>query len=133
MIAVVQLEQDHLVAGIQESEAGTVKAAGGTGADDDLRLRVVPQVVVASQLVRDGSSQLDQTFQPSVGIDAAFNGFLRGASDRERNLGIADALGEVDAADAFALHRHDADFGLRDDVRPLAELKSHGPVAISSS
>src|SRR5256885_14961931 len=50
-----------------------------------------------------------------------FDGIVSGAAYRLGNFGVADSLRQIDAANFFALHRHDANLRLHDAGAVLAE------------
>jgi hypothetical protein len=73
------------------------------------------------KLHRDGVAQAGDAIEPGVDIMALAYCLDGGLLDRCRNRRVADALGEVDAANAIALDTHGADFGLQNAGSKMAE------------
>ena len=116
----VGLEEDDLVPRIEKSEAGGVEGARRARGHDDLSLRIRLDVIVLAGLRGDGLAQRGETVESRVAVDSRIDRAVGTLEHDRGRLGIADALGEVDAIDPLALDAHVADLGLQDPIRPLA-------------
>ncbi len=121
VVAVEGLEEQNLVAGIDQRHDGRVKSAGGAGGDKDFGLGVVGERVVALLLRRNGVAQAVNAVEAGVDVVAGVNGRDGFGLDRRGHGGVADALGQVDAADGVASDGHGADFRLEDTGSELAQ------------
>ena len=126
VIAVEGLEEDDLVAGIEQGQRGGVERAGGSGGDENLGFGIGVDAVVGGELGGDGFAQRGDAVEAGVGVEATVDRVDRALGGERRKFGIADALGEIDSADAIALDRHGADLGLEDERRDLAEAALGG-------
>ena len=114
MVAVERFEEEHLVAGIEQRQAGGVVSRGGARGDDDLVRRVDRKSIILLYFSGDCFAQGSDAVGARIDVVAVANGALRAVDYRVGNWRIAYALCQVDAADTVALHRHCPDFRLRD-------------------
>src|SRR5262249_44145105 len=73
----------------------------------------------------DSLTDRRQSLRARVAVDALIHGSLGAFANLYRDLGIANALGQVDALDLFARHRHGANFRLHGAGCALAQRKRH--------
>src|SRR5579859_6935508 len=76
VIAVVGLEDNDLVRGIEQGHAGAVKSSSRAGGDYDLMLRIGLNFVVVAHLARDGAAQVGDAVEPGVRVESALDGGL---------------------------------------------------------
>ena len=99
-IAVVErLDQDDLVAGIDQGLDGGKDALGGADGDDDLLERIQVTAKERAVDVGNGIDQPGMAGGPRVLVQIPFNGFLGGGFDKIRSREIGEALPQVDGAD----------------------------------
>ena len=122
VVAVVRLEQNHLIACVQRGHRRGEKAAAGADGDDDLLRRIGLQTVVALQFSGDALAQNVDAFEFRVGRLVRGDGIACAFHQLGDRRQIANALAEVDAADAVALPRHAADVGLHEATEAVADL-----------
>ena len=82
------------------------------------------QAVVLLLLLGDGVAQARDAVKPRVDVVAGADGRVGFGLDRRGNGGVADALGQVDAADAVALRGHGANFRLHGAGGKLAQSEA---------
>ena len=122
VIAVVRLEKDDLIAGVQRGHRRVEKGAARADCHHDLFRRIGFQSVVVLEFFRDPFAQKIDAFEFRI------RRFVRGdriacAFHELGNRGqIANALAEVDAADGVAFARHTADVRLHEATQAVADL-----------
>ena len=121
VVAVVRLEEEDPVAGIEQRVDGGRICAAGPDSDADLFGRIGLEAVVARELARDAVAQLARAFGERVGAAVLPDGGDRAVADQRWGGQVADALAEVDPADALALARHAADLRLRQALQPIRD------------
>ena len=126
VIAVKRLEEDDLVAGIEEGEAGGVEGSGGSGGDEDFALGIGGDAVVVGELGGDGLAERSDAVEAGIDVVAFGHGGSGAVEDRRGDFSVADALGEVDAAEAVAFDGHGANFRLDEAGRDGAEAELFG-------
>jgi hypothetical protein len=126
VIAVERLEEDDFVAGIEEGHAGGLEGTGGSGGDEDFALGVGGDAVVGGELGGDGLAEGRDAVEAGVDVVALVHGLGGAGEDGRGDFGIADALGEVDAAEAVAFDGHGANLGLDEAGRDGAEAEFLG-------
>src|SRR6185437_14020165 len=112
VIAVEGLKDDDFVAGIEECEASGVQSSRCAGGDQDLRVRIGGNAVMALQLCGNGSAQSCDAVEAGIYIVTATYSFDRLSRDGWRQVSVADSLCEVDATNAVALDGHGTNLGL---------------------
>ncbi len=126
VIAVKGLEEDHFVARIEERHAGGLESSSRAGSDQDFRVRIGGDAVVASEPGGDGLAQRRDAVKTRVDVQALGDGFDGTRGHWRRNFGIAHTLSEVDAANAVALNGHGANLRLDQARRNFAEAQLFG-------
>ncbi len=126
VVAVEGLEDDALVAGVEQSHEGGVEGAGGAGGDEDLGVGVDLETVEGRELFCDALAQAGDAVEARVDVVAVADGLDGGFGDGVRDVGVADALGHVDAADCGAGDGHGADLGLDVAGGEVAEAETSG-------
>src|SRR5207248_8827456 len=121
MVAVVRLEEEKPVAGIEERIDGRGEGAARAHRHADLRRRIRAEAVVALELARDRLAQLRRTLGERVGAAPFADGGDGAVADERRRGEIADPLAEIDAAHPFALAGHAADVGLDEALEPAGD------------
>ena len=90
------LEDDRLVAGVEERGEGRAEGLGGAGVDRDLRGGVVLEAVEAPLVLRHRLLQRGQARHGGVLVVAGAEGRDRGPLDEFRAVEVGVALAEVD-------------------------------------
>ena len=126
VIAVKRFEEDDFVAGIEEGHAGGLERGRRAGGDQDFAVRIGGHAVVACQLFGDRLAEGRDAVEAGVDVQALGDGFDGAGGDGLRDFGIADALGQVNAADAVAFDGHGANFRLDQAGRDGAEAEFLG-------
>jgi len=122
VIAVVRLEENDLVSGVERGHRRGEKSAARPHGDHDLLRRIDAEAVVVLDFSGDAFAQEIDSFEFRVGGFVRRDGVAR-PLDQLRDRGkIADSLAEVDAADALAIARHAADLGLHQASQAIADL-----------
>ncbi len=133
VVAVEGLEEQDFVVRIEQGHGGGVESAGGAAGDEDFSLGVVGEAVVFFLLRSDGVAEAGDAVEAGVDVVSRMNGGEGFGFDGRRHGGVADSLGEIDAADAIALGGHGADFRLHGAGRELAEGEAGGGVGMRGS
>ena len=120
MISVVGFKDDHLVARVEQGQAGAVKGPRRAGGGDNLRLRIDDHPGKALLLGRDRLAQLDQPGEVGVYVYPRLHRLLGAAPDRQRHPCIADPLRKVYPASPVAFNCHIPYFRLHDPRMPVA-------------
>ena len=113
VVAVERLEDQHLVAGIEQRHGRGVQAGRRARGHHHFAFGVVAQAVVALLLGRDGLAQARNAVASRVDVLPVADGLDRRGLNHVGHRRVADALRQVDAAHAVALGGHGADFGLK--------------------
>ena len=124
MVAIKRLEEQNFIARIEQRHRRRVQPSRGARGDENLALRVVFQSVLADLFRRNGLPQPRNPVQPRVDVVPGAYRRDRPLRDRLRNRRIADALRQIDAADAIALQAHGANLRLHRLRREMAEGKA---------
>jgi len=120
VVAVEGLEDEALVAGVEERLEGAVHSAGSAGGDEYLAFWVGGDVVEGGELLRDGFAEAGDAVEACVDVMAIADSADGGLDDGVRWIGVADALGHVDAVDGSAGDVHGANLRLDEGRRELA-------------
>jgi hypothetical protein len=126
VVAVERLEEEDVVARVEQGHGGGVETAGGAGGDEDFGFGVVGEGVVAELLGGDGVAEAGDAVEAGVDVVTVVDGLDGGLLDRSGDGSVADALGEVDAADGVAGDGHGADLGLEGAGGEMAEGEARG-------
>ena len=129
VVAVVRLEEDDLVARVEERHQGRGVPARGARGDDDLARRVVVEAVAPQDLVVDAGAERGDALGRGVDDLVPRDGVTRGIGDRGRGGEIADALPHVDPVHRFADAAHPTN--VRDHQRAEALSELHGSDTIA--
>jgi hypothetical protein len=89
VVAVERLEEQHLVAGIEQGHGGGVQTASGAGGDQDFGLRVVGEAVVALLLGGDGVAQASDAVEPGVDVVAVVDGGMAASASTGAGTGVS--------------------------------------------
>ena len=111
MILVVGLEEDDLVAGIEQRQAGTMKGTGGSRADSHVRFGISHDAVILPKLLGDRLPQFRQSIESRVHILPALQRLCRGSKYHRWNRRVANPLCHVEAL------RLDTGLGHRSNLR----------------
>jgi len=114
VVAVEGLEEDDFVAGVEQGHGGGVECAGCAAGDEDFAVGVDFEALEVEDFGGDGLAEAGDAIEAGVDVVAGVDGGDCAVDDGGGWFGVADALGEIDAAEAVALHGHGADFGLED-------------------
>src|ERR1019366_3551416 len=98
-----------------------MKSARGAGRDKNLAVWIVIEGVIAKLLLCYGLAQSGDAIESSIDIVPVTNSLNRCFFNDRGERCIADALSEIDSADAIALNAHGADLRLQDTWRKLTE------------
>ncbi len=112
VVAVEGLKEDDFVAGVEQSHDGGVESAGSPGGDEDFAVRVGGDSLEVLDFGGDAGTEAGNAVEAGVDVVTGVDGVLGTVEDGGGGLGVADSLGEIDAAEAVALHGHGADFRL---------------------
>jgi len=126
VVAVEGLEDEDFVAGIEQGAERCLEGSGGSGGDEDFAVGIDGERVGAGELGGDGVAQARDAVEAGVDVVTVADGALRGFGDDGRRVGVADALGEVDAAHVVAGDGHGANLGLKGARGELAEVEGLG-------
>jgi hypothetical protein len=126
VVAVEGLEDQALVARVEQGEQSGVEGAGGAAGDNDFAVGVNGEAVEGSELARNRLAKWSDALMPGVDVMPGTDGFDGRFDDRVRRIGVADALREVDAVDGSAGNRHGADLRLRRVRSEMAEVQVAG-------
>jgi hypothetical protein len=116
VVAVVRLEEQDAVAGIEERVHGAGERAGRADGHHDVGRGIGPEAVLALELRRDRLPQPDVAFGERVRALVLADRGDRALADERRRRQVADPLPEVDAAHALAFARHAPDVGLHEPL-----------------
>ena len=126
MVAVERLEEQHFVAGIEQRHGRGVQAAGGAGGDQDLGLGVVGRGRSRAAALRRWRCAGGRC-RPGGCRCCGRRGWPGWRPPQPaRDRGVADALGQVDAAHRSHASGHGADFRLDGGGGELAEGEAGG-------
>ncbi len=109
MVAVERLKDDALVTGIQQGHESCVQCSGGTGGHEHLGFRIDRQSIEGRELLRDGVPKRSDAVEARVNVLALRDGIERSPRYRGRDVGVTDALCEVDAVHLRARDGHSSD------------------------
>ena len=126
VVAVVGLEEDHPVAGIEQRHQCGGERTRGSHGDHDVGLGIGADAVLAGKLVGDDTSSAWSFPRGRVGAAVLADGGDGAVADEGQGGEIADALAQVDAADALAFAGHAADFGLDEVLDAVGGGEGHG-------
>ena len=76
MVAVKRFEEEHLVAGIEQRQAGGVVSCSGAGSDDDLVRWVDRKSIILLYFSGDRFAQGRDAVGPGIDVVAVANGAL---------------------------------------------------------
>ena len=113
MVAVERLEDEHLVAGIEQRHHSGMEAGRRAGRDHHFVFGIVGQPVVALLLGRNGLAQPCNAVASRIDVLPLADGLDRRGFNHVGHRRIAHALRQVDAPCAVAFGGHGADFGLQ--------------------
>jgi hypothetical protein len=114
---VVRLDQDHLVAGLDQRQQRGRDRLGGTDGHQDLGVRVVREPV--PRTVRgDGAAQHRHAGAGRVLVHARPDRRLGRREHRRRAIGVGEALTEVDGVVLHGQRRHLREDGRRERLQP---------------
>ncbi len=130
VVAVERLEQQHLVARVEQRRGCGVEGARRPGGDQNLAVRVDRDPVRARKLRRDRLPQTRNAIQPRVDVEPVANGAVAPSSYDRRRFRIADPLRQVDAVHRVARDRHGPNLRLDRARRQPAHLQ---PVLVRRS
>ena len=111
VVAVVRLEQDDLVARIEERETRSRESAGRTRGHHDFAHRIEREPVAPLDLLRHRASQRENPFGRGVDHLVLADRIDRARGNGRRCRQIADALTEIDPVHRIARASHRADVG----------------------
>src|SRR5579871_358348 len=123
VITVERLEEDDLVAWIQQRKTGSIQRPRGSRGHQHLGIRVGRDAVVSLEFSRDCLSQRLNTVQPRVDVVALMDGLDRRIRYEIRQVGIAYSLREIDAADTIAFDRHGTNLRLNNKRRNITDVE----------
>ena len=103
---VERLDQDHLGAGLDQTEHGRGDRLGGADGDQHLGRRVVGDVVLPLALSGDRLPQRRNADARRVLVDAVGDGVLGGLEHGRRAVLVGESLAQVHRADARRQRRH---------------------------
>ena len=109
VVLVERLEDDHLVARVDDRRHRRHHRFGRAAADRDLLVGDHLDAVAAGERLRDRLAKRARAPRDRVLVDVGVDGGAGGLLDRSRRRKIGKALREVDAAVRFAQPRHLAD------------------------